>query len=187
MAPLGAGHKTAGANGLITHYKAIMAFKRKRSKGVGAAKRKPILDVRDILVPVDFSENAEAAVESAGQFAEKFGATIHLLHVVEPAPFITDLSNVPFTLSDKQLALKAETDLEALALRFIPPSVPVVRSVRRGKAHHEITEAAKELPADLIIVSTHGYTGLKHTLMGSTAERIVRHAICPVLVVRTVE
>jgi len=56
--------------------------------------------------------------------------------------------------------------------------------VRTGKAFNEINQVASELKADLIVISTHGYTGLKHTLLGSTAERVVRHAPCAVLVVR---
>jgi nucleotide-binding universal stress UspA family protein len=56
--------------------------------------------------------------------------------------------------------------------------------VRHGRAFQEIAEAARSLPADLIIIATHGYTGIKHALLGSTTERVVRHAPCPVLVVR---
>ena len=153
----------------------------------GATSREPdknIFDVRDVLVPVDFSENAQAAAQYAGQLAGKFGAKIHLLHVVEPASFVNDLKNVPFTLSDKQLEATATTDLEALATRFIDPNVQTSWTVKRGKGYQEIVKAAKQLKADMIVISTHGYTGLKHTIMGSTAERVVRHAPCPVLVLR---
>jgi nucleotide-binding universal stress UspA family protein len=59
--------------------------------------------------------------------------------------------------------------------------------VRLGHPYQEITDAARELKVDLIVISTHGYTGLKHVLLGSTAERIVRHAPCPVLTVREKE
>ncbi|MCI0744162.1 MAG: universal stress protein [Verrucomicrobia subdivision 3 bacterium] len=158
--------------------------KAKPAERAEAKEVKRNLDIRKVLAPVDFSTNAEAAVVAAGELAEKFGAELYVMYVVEPAPFISDLRNVVYTLSDKQLALKAETELEALAVRFVPPSVPVKRLVKIGKAHHEITRAAKKLGVDLIVVSTHGYTGIKHTLMGSTAERVVRHADCPVFVVR---
>jgi nucleotide-binding universal stress UspA family protein len=142
------------------------------------------LDVRNIVVPVDFSGNAEAATRCAGSLARKFGAKLHLLHVVEPASFMNDLKNVPFTLSDKQLAATARTDLEALSTRFIDPSVQTAWTVTHGKAYQEIVAVAKQLKADMIVISTHGYTGLKHTIMGSTAERVVRHAPCAVLVLR---
>ena len=146
--------------------------------------QKRVLDVRNVLVPVDFSENAEAAARYASDLAQKFGSKLHLLHVVEPASFVNDLTNVPFTLSDKQLEATAMTDLEALATRFIDPDVQTSWIVKRGKGYQEIVKSAKELKADMIVISTHGYTGLKHTIMGSTAERVVRHAPCPVLVLR---
>ena len=157
----------------------------KRS-GTGTAReaRKRPLDVRSVLVPVDFSENAEAAAQYAADLAQKFGAKLHLLHVVEPTSFVNDLGNVLFTLSDKQLEATAMTGLEALATRFIDPSVQVSWAVKRGKGYQEIVKAAKQLKSDMIVISTHGYTGLKHTIMGSTAERVVRHAPCPVLVLR---
>jgi nucleotide-binding universal stress UspA family protein len=157
----------------------------KRS-GVEAAReeRKGVFNVRTVLVPVDFSENAEAAVQYAGELARAFGAKVHLLHVVEPASFVNDLRNVPFTLSDKQLEATATTDLDALATRFIDPEVKTSWAVKRGKGYQEIVKAAKQLRADMIVISTHGYTGLKHTIMGSTSERVVRHAPCPVLVLR---
>ena len=76
------------------------------------------------------------------------------------------------------------TDLEALSTRFIDPGVQTNWIVKHGKSYQEIVKAAKKLKADMIVISTHGYTGLKHTIMGSTAERVVRHAPCPVLVLR---
>lgn len=157
----------------------------KRS-GTGVARegRKWALDVRNILAPVDFSENAEAAVQCAADLAQKFGAKLHLLHVVEAASFVNDLRNVPFTLSDKQLEATARTELEALSTRFIDPGVQTSWTVKHGKGYQQIVKAAKQLRADMIVISTHGYTGLKHTIMGSTAERVVRHAPCPVLVLR---
>ena len=155
-----------------------------KKNGAAGEGRKQLVDVRNVLVPVDFSENAEAAARYASDVAQKFGAKLHVMHVVEPASFVNDLSNVPFTLSDKQLEATAMTDLEALSTRFIDPTVPVSWMVKHGKGYQEIVKAAKELKADMIVISTHGYTGLKHTIMGSTAERVVRHAPCPVLVLR---
>ena len=150
------------------------------------AERKALpFNIRNILVPVDFSDNSSEALKYAAGLAGQFGARIALLHVVEPAPFMSDLRNVPFTLSDKQLELKAETDLEALAVLHMDPKIDTSRIVKRGKAYQEIVKASKQTKTDLIVISTHGYTGLKHTIMGSTAERVVRHAGCAVLVLRT--
>jgi nucleotide-binding universal stress UspA family protein len=66
----------------------------------------------------------------------------------------------------------------------VAPGVVEKLLVRQGRAFHEIAEAARTLKSDLVIISTHGFTGVKHALLGSTAERVVRHAPCPVLVVR---
>ncbi|HMJ66829.1 MAG TPA: universal stress protein, partial [Candidatus Binatia bacterium] len=74
-----------------------------------------------------------------------------------------------------------------LAHDEVEEQTPVQAEVRIGKPHHEIVSLAKVLGADLIVIATHGYSGLKHAVLGSTAERVVRHATCPVLVVREKE
>jgi nucleotide-binding universal stress UspA family protein len=74
--------------------------------------------------------------------------------------------------------------LEALARKELKPAIQSATLVRSGSAFNEIVAVARELQIDLIIIATHGYSGLKHFLLGSTAERVVRHAPCPVLVVR---
>jgi universal stress protein A len=145
-------------------------------------RKAPPLNIRNIVVPVDFSENATEAVKSASELAVQFGARITLIHVIEPPPFMSGYETLPYKVSEKQLELTAETELEALAVRFVDLSVETKRVLRKGKAYQEIVDAAKELKADLVVLSTHGYTGLKHSLLGSTAERVVRHARCPVLV-----
>jgi nucleotide-binding universal stress UspA family protein len=140
--------------------------------------------MKQILVPIDFSRTSIEALRQAEIFAEKFGASLMLLHVVEKAPFMSDMRNVPLAMSEDEVAEKAKVDLTLLAKRELKEKTTHQINVRVGKAYHEINEAAKELRADLIVISTHGYTGLKHTLLGSTTERVVRHAPCPVLVVR---
>ena len=80
---------------------------------------------------------------------------------------------------------QAEVDLARAAADLAESfGIKISAAVREGKPHEEICEAAKALGADLIVLTTHGYTGLKHVWLGSTAERVVRHALCPVLVVR---
>ena len=74
--------------------------------------------------------------------------------------------------------------LARLAQEQVPAQFRANTLVRVGKPYHEITSAARELNIDLIVISTHGYTGLKHVVLGSTAERVIRHAPCPVLTVR---
>ncbi len=149
-----------------------------------AAGIEPALVLKRILIPIDFSKVSLAALRYAVPFAERFGAALYLIHVVEPAPFMSGIKEVPIALSDREVAEKALAELTSLAHRVVKPPVLAKPLVRTGKAHHEIVQAARELRIDLVILTTHGYTGLKHTLLGSTAERVVQHAPCPVLVVR---
>jgi nucleotide-binding universal stress UspA family protein len=140
-----------------------------------------------ILVSTDFSENALKALAYANNYAEKFGAEVYLVHVMEDAPFISDMKDNPLALSEKQIQQNVRDELEALAAEKFGETVPVRNLVRQGKATEEIVAAAKELNVDLIIISTHGRAGLTRALLGSVAERVVRHAHCPVLVVRQTE
>ena len=142
------------------------------------------LSLKTIIVPVDFSPPSMTALRYATRLAEQFGSVLRLVHVVEPAPFLNDLPNVALARTDQEIAKEARLKLQATAQQEIEELVPVYPEVRIGKAYNEIVAAAKVSGADLIVIATHGYTGLKHALLGSTAERVVRHAPCPVLVVR---
>lgn len=141
--------------------------------------------LRRILVPVDFSPNCQESILYARHFAEQFGAEICLLHVVEPVVVTNDFGYLPVLPNDleEQRLEGAGKELRALA-KALGAGVPVESMVRLGRAWKEITDVARTIPADLLIVSTHGYTGIQHALLGSVAEKVVRHAPCPVLVVR---
>jgi nucleotide-binding universal stress UspA family protein len=142
------------------------------------------LSLKTIIVPVDFSQPSNNALRYAIRLAEQFGSILRLVHVVEPAPFLNDMSNVALIRSDAEIAKAAKVRLQALTQDEIEELIPVYAEVRIGKPYQEIIAAAKTTGADLIVIATHGYTGLKHAFLGSTAERVVRHAQCPVLVVR---
>jgi nucleotide-binding universal stress UspA family protein len=138
-----------------------------------------------ILVPVDFSSTSQKALDYAVALAERSGtASIHLMHVVEPLPFHFVGEVVAFPLTDEEAASECEHKLASLAHDGASPRLPISSAVHIGEPAPEIIAVARELRADLLIVSTHGRTGLKHLLLGSVAERIVREAPCPVLVVR---
>jgi universal stress protein A len=142
------------------------------------------LKLKRILVPIDFSEGALGALDYALALAEQFQARLILLHVVEPAVYPEDyLINAP-VLGDPHLVDSSRERLAELERERIGSRVPVETLVRIGRAHSEIPDTAKALGVDLIVIATHGYTGLKHVLLGSTTERVVRHAPCPVLTVR---
>lgn len=144
----------------------------------------PKLKVKVIVVPIDFSAESKKALNYASKLAAGFGAVLRAIHVVETAPFLNDLPNVVLTRSEDEMAKEALVKLQAIAQDEIDELIPVQPEVRIGKPYREIVGAAKVLGADLIVIATHGYTGLKHALLGSTAERVVQYAPCPVLVVR---
>ena len=140
--------------------------------------------VKRILVPIDLSEPSKNALRYALALAQQFGAKLILLYVVEPVA-THDFDYHPLVLElDKIMAVARDRLKKLCAQEVVGPSRIEQTLVRNGVAHGEITDAAKRLRADLIVISTHGRTGLKHVWLGSTAERVVRHAHCPVLVVR---
>jgi nucleotide-binding universal stress UspA family protein len=146
-----------------------------------------LLKIKSILVPIDFSDTSAKALHYAARMAEQFGATITLLNVVEPIA-TPDFAYHPLMLEPEQIKAAAKSRLEDLPGKMNLPEKLIERAViRHGTPFTEITEAARKLKVDLIIVTTHGYTGLNHVLLGSTAERVVRHAPCPVLTVREKE
>jgi universal stress protein A len=145
------------------------------------------LALKKILVPVDFSEFSLKAARYAVCFAEQFGAAIDLFYALEQPSFISGTDGVVITLPEGELVRHAQEKLQAIASNEIKTRVPVKTEVRVGRPYEEIVKFAKEMQIDLIIIATHGYTGLKHVFLGSTTERVVRHASCPVLVVREKE
>jgi len=137
-----------------------------------------------ILVPLDFSDPSKRALRLAADWAQLFGAHVYLLHVIEVTPFLSGLEEVPLAVSEHDLAQTAKATLAGLASSELPAETKVVVLIRRGKAYDQIVTAARSLKIDLIIIATHGRTGLDKMLLGSTAERVVRYAPCPVLTVR---
>jgi universal stress protein A len=147
-----------------------------------------VLNLKKILVPTDFSEFADKGLRYALRFAEQFGASLTLLHVVEPRLYPEGFLVIPPEMEQANADMLRLTQEKLEAFRQeIGPAIQTAAHVRMGSPYAEIVAAAQELEIDLIILPTHGYTGLKHILIGSTAERVVRHAPCPVLTVRADE
>ena len=161
-------------------------MKTKTSKSKRAVKAAPWpLHIQSILVPLDFSPPSRQALAAAVAFARRFRAKLTLLHVVEPVATPDFAASSPLVMENDEVMAAAKRELGSLVkVAKIPRGTVEKLLVRFGSAFHEIAGAAGTLTADLIIISTHGYTGLKHVLLGSTTERVVRHAPCPVLVVR---
>ncbi|MBM2840250.1 MAG: uspa protein [Bacteroidetes bacterium] len=144
------------------------------------------LPVQRILVPIDFSIHSKNALRYALPLAEQFGASLHLVYVVEPTVYPADLGfgQVVLPEVEEELRERGFQELKALIEREIGGRVKATSAVRTGKPHQEILAEAGEQKADLIVVATHGNTGVEQMLFGSTAMRIVRLAKCPVLTVR---
>ena len=142
------------------------------------------IQLKTLLATTDFSDAARAGVRYAVTLAEQLGATVSLLHVIEPPSRMAGMEAVTLARTDLEVAGSVRVQLETLAERERGGDLRLTACVRTGKPFHEITAAARERAADLIVIATHGYTGLEHVLLGSTAERVVRHASCPVLAVR---
>jgi universal stress protein A len=142
--------------------------------------------LRRILVPLDFSSTATKALQYALPFATAFNAELVLLHVTQTVSMPVEFGYVPpeSAIGEQQLLESTRKALNDLCAREIGTRAHYQVQVREGVPWLEVAEAARELDADLIIVATHGWTGLKHVVLGSVAERVVRHAPCPVLVVR---
>jgi len=157
-----------------------------RPESTTGAKSAPVLlRIKSILVPIDFSTSSKKALQYAVPFARQFGAKLTLLHVVEPVATPDFANSFPLMMENDKVKAASRGQLEHIIKeQAIAPKLVEKTLVRFGRSFHEIADAARTLKVDLIIISTHGYTGLKHALLGSTTERVVRYAPCPVLVVR---
>lgn len=168
--------------------KLVVADKaRPKTASAPAAAKAPVrLHIGKILVPVDFSEHSRKAVRYAFAFARQFDAEVTLVHIIEQIVYPGDWMYPPITMTDFAVE-KSDEIMKRLRLLDTGSGVKIGHVVRPGRAWKEVTEIAREEKSDLIILATHGYTGLKHVLLGSVAEKIVRHAPCPVLSVRADE
>lgn len=142
--------------------------------------------IKKILVPTDFSDLSVEAVRYAMSLSEMYGADLVLFHAVDDAPvlaFHTMELTSDFVLDDT--AKTAERHLEEFARSHdIRSHYGLSLVIRRGNPYDEITRYASEENVDLIVMATHGRTGLAHVLLGSVAEKVVQHADIPVLTIK---
>jgi|DewCreStandDraft_1066081.scaffolds.fasta_scaffold00348_11 universal stress protein A len=146
------------------------------------------MQIKKVLVPVDFSKDSLRAAEYAKNFAAPFGAQLVLLHVIEPIYYASPADmyaaspNLALLIEEQRKAAQAQ--LEQLAQKLSGQGAKVQTLLKSGSPAQVIADTAKRIKADLIVMATHGRTGLAHVLLGSVAERVVRLATCPVLTVR---
>jgi len=152
---------------------------------IGAAKSP--FSIKKILVPIDSSDCAKKALQYAIPLAKEHKAALTLVYVA-PSTYATgEYGRFDYTLLEADVRAASEKELAKLAVDEIRGEVSADTVVRMGSPAPEIIDLAKKLSADLIVISTHGRTGLKHVFLGSVAEHVIRNAPCPVLVVREQE
>lgn len=141
--------------------------------------------IRTILAAVDFSPHSAPVIDAAVTFARQFGAKVRLVHAYDiPIPLVSPYEvAIPEPYLEETRRIAAEK-LAALVDRVAAEGVAVDSLLTEVPAAAAIVRAAEESKADLLVIGTHGHTGLKHLLLGSVAERTVRLAPCPVLTVK---
>jgi nucleotide-binding universal stress UspA family protein len=144
-----------------------------------------MIALKTILVPTDFSECSEAAIRYGRALAEAFGASLHLLHVVQD-PYKQAWAAEGFAAPVTDMIVQWETQARTRLAEAAATCAPVATTVatRIGAPFYDIASYAAEMNVDLIVIGTHGRGPIGHMLLGSVAERIVRKAPCPVLTVR---
>lgn len=145
---------------------------------------------RLFLVPIDFSDHSKKTIQHATHLAALTGASLHLLHVFQipdyPAAFYQGLyvEHEAVKIHVETAKREALAQLSLLAEQIHANGLEAKSILRTGNPYEEIVNAAKEIGVDLIVIGSHGYTGLGRLLLGSTADRVLQYAPCPVLVVK---
>lgn len=160
-----------------------------------------MLPAKKILCPTDFSEHSYEALTAAEELAKELSATLLLVHVVPPVPVSSELQTGPsgysapasaggFNITEyiKELKANAEKSLDDIVKNKMKEDIDVETVVlAEGEESDEINKFAEDKDVDLIVISTHGRTGLERLVFGSVAEKIIRHSRKPVLTIRSME
>jgi universal stress protein A len=144
----------------------------------------PNFRLKKLLVPIDFSEVSTKALQYAIAFAREYGSELILLHVVQPALLIPE---GPVAMMELETRVESEAAARLRQLEKGVKGIPCRSLVCVGSAAKEVVAEADRQEVDAIVMATHGRTGLARTFIGSVAEKVIRNADCPVLVVRDPE
>lgn len=145
-----------------------------------------MLTIKKILCPVDFSEPSAHGLDYAVEFAKQFGSEIEVLYVLPVMPPSPTDPNLEFSVPEFEglLHKEAKDQLDALVKEKIPAGVNFKATIGHGHAAKEIIKVAEKSKANLVVIATQGHSGWHHLLLGSVAEKVIRHAPCPVFIVR---
>jgi len=145
-----------------------------------------MITLKTILFPTDFSDFSLYALDYAVSFARQYGAKLVLMHGVDV--FLSDPAYFAPYVPDRRMfgdfENKSRERLDEIAKTKVPDGIPVEIVVKQGRPFVEIVREARERKVDLVVIATHGRTGLSHAMFGSTAEKVVRKAPCPVLSIK---
>ncbi len=140
--------------------------------------------IQNIVVPVDFSPTSIRAFEYAFDLGKKLQATLHVVHVYPlPTYLFPDGAVMAGPEFTEQVSSAAQRELDAMLKPYLDQGVVIEYRITQGVPHESIHQYADEVKADMIVMGTHGRTGITHLLMGSIAERVVRTSTIPVLTV----
>ncbi|MBU4445959.1 MAG: universal stress protein [Candidatus Marinimicrobia bacterium] len=143
--------------------------------------------LKKVLCPIDFSEHSLKALKIADEMAKTFHAEIFLVNIIPPIPSVPTPPH-PFVFDipkyQDSLEINSKKSLDDIAKKHVSSGIKVHQIISCGDPAQEIIKIADENDVNLIVVATHGRTGLKHMIFGSVAEKIIRHASCPVLTKR---
>jgi universal stress protein A len=147
-----------------------------------------MLPIKKILCPTDFSEPSYKALEAANQLAKHFDAEIILIHILSPVFVYPAVALTPGLAKTSEIS---DVDRDEMAYRSLSMTLKdrVDESIKsrsimgKGNPAEEITRSAKEEKVDVIVIGTHGFTGWRHLILGSVAEKVVRLATCPVITI----
>ncbi len=147
-----------------------------------------MLDFRKILCPIDFSKPSYRALATANDLAGRYNAELYILHVVPPVPLV-DLppasGSAAFDVKqyESELMLSYRKTLDNAIKEYVKPEINVTKHLKMGDPAHEIVLMADNIKANVIVIATHGRTGIRRFLFGSVAEAVVRRAPCAVLTI----
>jgi nucleotide-binding universal stress UspA family protein len=143
-----------------------------------------MITLNGILVPVDFSKESILATKFAVSLAQEYKTKLYLLHVMEMIPTWAQLEISNYEEFQERTMKQAKEDLFRVIPSKVRETIEVDEILETGYPSQVILDKAQELGVDVIVIATHGRTGLAHMLLGSVAEKVIRHAPCPVFVVR---
>ena len=146
-----------------------------------------MIKIEKILFPTDFSEHSKHAFSYAMSFAKEYGARLYMLHIVEDVQYLANayMFDVPIMPSFADMEQSRLKEMQEFIDReAADSSISIETMIKHGRPFIEIIQTARDENIDLIVIATHGRSGLEHVFFGSTAEKVVRKAPCPVLSIR---